>query len=64
MLPTLPQHMREMIANQSLYREIYVAQQKQLTKEKNKIMNDKKYYGNSSEYKKLWYKIGAQGFNK
>ena len=64
MLPTLPQHMREMIANQSLYREIYIANQKQLTKEKNKIMNDKKYYGNSPEYQKLWYKTGAQGFNK
>lgn len=64
MLPTLPQYMREMVANQSLYREIYVANQKQLTKEKNKIMNDKKYYGNSPEYQKLWYKTGAQGFNK
>lgn len=53
-----------MLANQSQYRDMYMAQQKDIKDKRNKDAYDKKYYGNSPEYQKLWYKTGAQGFNK
>jgi hypothetical protein len=63
-LPPNLKHFETMLANQSQYRDMYMAQQKDIKDKRNKDAYDKKYYGNSPEYQKLWYKTGAQGFNK
>ena len=51
---------RFILSNQSVWSEMYKEQKEENRKIYNKEMSEKKYYGNSKEYKKLWYKNGAQ----
>jgi len=51
--------MLEMCEHQGEYSEMYRQQQIEKRKEYNLIQKSKKYYGNSSEYQKLWAKQGA-----
>jgi len=49
----------EMLKHQGEYCEIYRKQQVAKRKAYNVMQLEKKYYGNSKEYKKEWYKNGA-----
>lgn len=49
-----------LLQNQSALKQIYNEQETIKRKKKNKEIKEKKYYGNSAEYKKDWYKNGAQ----
>ncbi len=51
---------RFILENQSLWAKEYREQQKEKRKSNNEKMYSKNYYGNSKEYKKLWYRTGAQ----
>lgn len=51
--------MFEMLKNQNEYADMYRQQQIQKRKENNLKQFNKKYYGNSKEYKKNWTKYGA-----
>jgi hypothetical protein len=53
---------RYILENQSVWSEMYKEQQKEKRKENNEKMAAKNYYGNSKEYKREWYKNGAQQY--
>ena len=63
-LPEHLKHFETILANQSIYREMYRLQQKNLLKEKLNQKVKLNYYGDSSQYRKLWRQKGALGFNK
>lgn len=48
-----------LLQNQSALAKLYKEQQKEKKKEKSQEIKDKKYYGNSAEYRRDWYKNGA-----
>jgi hypothetical protein len=49
-----------LLLNQSLWCKMYKEQERKKRKERLENIASKNYYGNSSEYKKSWYKNGAQ----
>jgi hypothetical protein len=49
----------EMCKYQNQFAEIYRKEQIEKRKENNLIQLKKKYYGNSKEYRRYWYKYGA-----
>jgi hypothetical protein len=48
------------LQNQSELAQIYNEQKKKNKKDKYKERKEKNYYGDSAEYKRSWYKNGAQ----
>ena len=50
---------RYLLSNQQKWAEEYRKQKKNERKEYNESVKDKKWYGNSKEYMKLWRRKGA-----
>ena len=50
---------RFILSNQQKWAEEYRKQKKNERKEYNESVKDKKWYGNTKEYRKLWGKKGA-----